>query len=240
MIVGTYIMLFVQLHQPERKPWKSPKTSFAHRYTPPSPGKRCASSITAIPCGQKKSSNEISHNHTVTPPLAAMEGTTFRLKTATTKRRTRSQRPKTRRKCGAPVSRALTSGTLTSVDIISPAFDSGALSRQRACGSLAGQNHSQILVNARRRLRRRHRALAVLEPAPAQFLQTPQGACRCPLPCVAPRWSTARPTSKAARARRDLPSQTSNGATDRHQWPSSPGSCEFPAGTASTRHLLRR
>src|ERR1700681_2998925 len=81
-----------------------------------------------MPCGQKKSSSEISHNHTVTPPLAAMEGTTLRLKTATTKRRTRSQRPKTRRKCGTLVSRALTSGTLTSVDIISPAFDDGELS----------------------------------------------------------------------------------------------------------------
>jgi hypothetical protein len=32
----------------------------------------------------------------VTPPLAAMEGTTLRLKTATTKRRTRSRRPRAR------------------------------------------------------------------------------------------------------------------------------------------------
>src|ERR1041384_226147 len=31
-----------------------------------------------------------------------MEGTTFRLKTATTKSRTRSQRPRTRFRCGAP------------------------------------------------------------------------------------------------------------------------------------------
>src|SRR5580704_3228576 len=37
----------------------------------------------------------------VTPPLAAIDGTTLRLKTATTKRRTRSQRPRTRRRCGA-------------------------------------------------------------------------------------------------------------------------------------------
>src|SRR6202035_2437262 len=106
-----------------------------------------------------------------------MEGTTFRLKTATTKRRTRSQRPKTRRKCGAPVSRALTSGTLTSVDIFSPAFDDGALSRQRACGSLAGQNYSQILINALLRPQTPHRVLAAPEPAPAQSRRKLQDVC---------------------------------------------------------------
>jgi hypothetical protein len=37
----------------------------------------------------------------VTPPLAAMEGTTFKLKTATTKRRTRSRRPRARISLGA-------------------------------------------------------------------------------------------------------------------------------------------
>src|SRR5882757_9731694 len=31
IIVGTYIMLLVQQHQPERKPWKSPNTSLAQR-----------------------------------------------------------------------------------------------------------------------------------------------------------------------------------------------------------------
>ena len=31
------------------------------------------------------------HSQTVTPPLAAIDGTTFRLKTATTKSNTRSQ-----------------------------------------------------------------------------------------------------------------------------------------------------
>jgi hypothetical protein len=36
----------------------------------------------------------------VTPPLAAMEGTTFKLKTATTKRRTRSRRPRARIRWG--------------------------------------------------------------------------------------------------------------------------------------------
>src|ERR1700760_3575329 len=52
--------------------------------------------MTAMPCGQKKSSSAMIHNQTVTPPLAAMDGTTLRLKTATTNSRTRSQRPRTR------------------------------------------------------------------------------------------------------------------------------------------------
>src|SRR5258708_11017956 len=54
-----------------------------------------------MPCGQKNKISEMVHSQTVTPPLAAMEGTTLRLKTATTKRRTRSHRPRTRRRRGA-------------------------------------------------------------------------------------------------------------------------------------------
>ena len=38
----------------------------------------------------------MSHSHTVIPPEAETAGTTFRLTMATTKRRTRSQRPRTR------------------------------------------------------------------------------------------------------------------------------------------------
>src|SRR5215469_9411857 len=53
-----------------------------------------------MPCGQKKSKSEMIQSQTVTPPLAAMDGTTFKLNTATTKRRTRSQRPRTRFRCG--------------------------------------------------------------------------------------------------------------------------------------------
>src|SRR5258708_936018 len=115
MMVGTYIMLLVQSHQPERKPWKSPKTSLAHRYTPPSPGKRWANSITAMPCGQKKSMSEMIQSQTVTPPLAAMEGTTLRLKTATTKSKTRSHRPSTRRRCGASCARGAIGAAVTSL-----------------------------------------------------------------------------------------------------------------------------
>ena len=53
-------------------------------------------SMTAIPCGQKNSTREMIHNQTVTPPLAAIEGTTLRLNTATTNSRTKSPRPSTR------------------------------------------------------------------------------------------------------------------------------------------------
>ena len=40
------------------------------------------------------------HSQTVTPPLAAIEGTTFKLNTATTKSSTRSRRPRARIKFG--------------------------------------------------------------------------------------------------------------------------------------------
>ena len=62
--------------------------------------------MTAMPWGQKKRAREISQSQTVTPPFAAMEGTTLRLKTATTKRRIRSRRPRTRRRWGAAVDSA--------------------------------------------------------------------------------------------------------------------------------------
>src|SRR2546430_2241457 len=58
--------------------------------------------MTAMPCGQKNSSNAKDHSHTVTPPLAAMVGTTLRLTMATTNNKTRSPGPRTRRKRGAP------------------------------------------------------------------------------------------------------------------------------------------
>src|SRR2546421_661476 len=67
-----------------------------------------------MPCGQKKSASEIIHSHTVTPPLAAMDGTTFRLKTATTNSRTRSHRPSTRRRCGASCATGADGAAMTS------------------------------------------------------------------------------------------------------------------------------
>src|ERR1700686_5374316 len=56
--------------------------------------------MTAMPWGQKKRRREMIQSQTVTPPLAAIEGTTFRLKTATTNRSTRSRRPSARIRWG--------------------------------------------------------------------------------------------------------------------------------------------
>src|ERR1700731_1399265 len=56
--------------------------------------------MTAMPCGQKKRRREMIQSQMVTPPLAAMEGTTLRLNTATTNRRTRSRRPRARIRWG--------------------------------------------------------------------------------------------------------------------------------------------
>src|SRR5215813_15585452 len=56
--------------------------------------------MTAIPCGAKKSSREMIQSQMVTPPLAAMDGTTFKLNTATTNSSTRSRWPRTRLRCG--------------------------------------------------------------------------------------------------------------------------------------------
>ena len=55
--------------------------------------------MTAMPCGQKNRTSEMIHSQTVTPPLAAIEGTTFKLKTATTNSNTKSRRPRARIKC---------------------------------------------------------------------------------------------------------------------------------------------
>src|ERR1700756_4218453 len=67
-----------------------------------------------MPWGQKKSSSEMIQSQTVTPPLAAIEGTTFRLKTATTNSSTRSQRRRTRRRRGASISAGI-GGAMTSL-----------------------------------------------------------------------------------------------------------------------------
>src|SRR5580692_4221874 len=69
-----------------------------------------------MPWGQKKRTREMIHSQMVTPPLAAMDGTTLRLKTATTKRRTRSHRPRTRRRWGASGARVTEGAVMTSFD----------------------------------------------------------------------------------------------------------------------------
>ena len=60
-----------------------------------------------MPCGQKNSTSEISHSQTVTPPFAAMLGTTFRLNTATTNSAIRSQRPSERLRCTVSTGEAI-------------------------------------------------------------------------------------------------------------------------------------
>src|SRR5260221_6899295 len=83
-----------------------------------------------MPCGQKNRTSEIIHSQTVTPPFAAMDGTTFRLNTATTNSRTRSQRPKTLRRRGASFSAGVF-GAVTCVD--------NCVLRQVACRRARGR-----------------------------------------------------------------------------------------------------
>ena len=80
---------------------------------PPSPGHFWANSVTAAPCGQKYNARASSHNQSVTGPEDEIAGIRFRLATATTKRSTRSRRPKTRSRPGffLPTASGRTSGT---------------------------------------------------------------------------------------------------------------------------------
>src|SRR5690349_18579920 len=101
--------------------------------------------MTAMPCGQKNSTSEISHSHTVTPPLAAIDGTTFRLKTATTNSSTRSKRPSTRFRCGC-----------SSVVIGSSESRSGRSETQQspiACRVSVRGNRGSFLLRLRQRRR---------------------------------------------------------------------------------------
>src|ERR1700722_4654033 len=79
--------------------------------------------MTAMPCGQKKRTSEMIQSQTVTPPLAAIDGTTLRLKTATTKRRTRSKRPRTRRGCGASDVEPAATGEFAASGVVAISFD---------------------------------------------------------------------------------------------------------------------
>src|SRR5262249_10952761 len=182
--------------------------------------------------GQKKSTSEMIQSQIVTPPFAAIDGSTFKLKTATTKSRTRSRCPSTRFKCGC-VS-------------VTPSANRSPLNATRkspcACffvASLLLYFVTSFPFNVPRPLSPCRAPLA-LSPAPALLLQIRLDACRCPLPCAARKSSTARPTSTAAPARRDSPFQTNSAATNPHQSSSSRGSFGFPADRASTRRSLRR
>src|SRR5580693_6235256 len=86
--------------------------------------------MTAIPCGQKNRTSEMIQSQMVTPPLAAIDGTTLRLKTATTKRRTRSQRPRTRRRRGAS-DVDVAAGEFAATGVVAISFDNVVLPERR-------------------------------------------------------------------------------------------------------------
>src|SRR5690242_11659565 len=98
--------------------------------------------MTAMPCGQKKRTSEMIQSQTVTPPFAAMEGTTLRLKTATTKSRTRSQRPRTRLRCGASCASA------TGRAVVMTSFDNDVFPRREPIPSLESVPCRTHLSNA--------------------------------------------------------------------------------------------
>src|SRR5437773_2097333 len=125
-----------------------------------------------MPCGQKKSASEMTYSQTVTPPLAAMDGTTLRLKTATTKSRTRSQRPSTRRRCGASCARGADGAAVTS-------FANGVFSMNDRTRQTSDQPRPQMP----------HRAAVVLLQERALLPRKRQDACQCPLQYVERRWS---------------------------------------------------
>src|SRR6267143_1188090 len=184
-----------------------------------------------MPCGQKKRTSEMSQSHTVTPPLAAMEGTTFRLKTATTNRRTRSRRP---RPCFNLARRLLASlgGQPTRLSlrehyhshrVLQSSRDRGARGADKQCPPRVKQSSSAqprpvglrvpvVLSLAMRRCRRR-----------------PPGACQYRHRCAGRKWSIVHPTSTVAPSRRGSPSRTSSDARGRCRWWPSRGSCEFPS-----------
>src|ERR1700722_8957717 len=78
------------------KPWKSPNSSLAQIYSPPSPGKRWDNSITVMPWGSRNRTSAAAQSHMVVGPLAAITGTRLRFAMATTERKVRSQAPSAR------------------------------------------------------------------------------------------------------------------------------------------------
>src|SRR5437588_537587 len=128
----------------------------------------------------------------VTPPFAAIEGTTFRLKTATTKRRTRSRRPRTRLRWGwAADSLVADWMAVDNGPRGSPRFaDSFRLRSGHARAAVAtsvvalhvgrtrlSDPHETFSVPLL--LARAHCVLAALSPAMELCLRTRPDACRC-------------------------------------------------------------
>src|SRR4029077_19600963 len=78
---------------------------------------------------QKKRTRQRIQSQTVTPPFAAMLGTTFRLNTATTNRATKSQRPSARFRCAVSFLALLSTGRNNSLS--ARLYPRAALSAQR-------------------------------------------------------------------------------------------------------------
>src|SRR6185312_9433825 len=144
--------------------------------------------MTAMPCGQKNNSSDTIHSQTVTPPLAAIDGTTFRLKMATTNNRTKSARPRTRLRCGWSGSFADNTCSLgfglRSAAV--PAAVVGA-SRPDCEGRMPSRQPARCRryknLNARLPLPLQH-VPAAPWPGPGPHLQTQTDVYRCQLRCA--------------------------------------------------------
>ena len=147
-------------------------------------------------CGQKKRSSEMIQSQTVTPPLAAIDGTTFRLKTATTKSNTRSRRPRARISCGC-------STDWDDVDNIPRELPGFA--RWTAEGGCPHMNQDRggrtQSAPARTSAQPPPGLRFCVSAAPSltrmRYRRTPPGACRYRRRCAAPKSSIARPTNTA-------------------------------------------
>src|SRR3981081_4351622 len=116
------------------------------------------------------------HSQTVPPPLAAIEGRTFKLNTATTNSNTRSHRPSTRRKCGCSDVTSLLKKLLLRkfrVGFCRARFRGGAASRVVLCPSVLPHQQKPC------------RAIPALSPALAPLLQKPPDASQYPPSCAA-------------------------------------------------------
>src|SRR5271165_4041366 len=173
----------------------------------------------------------------VTPPLAAIDGSTFRLKTATTNSSTKSRCPRTRFRCGwlsavlaSWVNVLLRNSPRNSSTFVPPVTVAAGLIR-RLCLPSTNSRHSKQSEESLFDVMTGTACptTSVLPPPspcrvrpapskdPEQSPQTPQGAYQCPLRYAAPKSSTARPTNTVAPTHRGSPSRTSSAATSRRQ-----------------------
>src|SRR5438309_10304021 len=144
-----------------------------------------------MPWGQKNRRSEMIHSQMVTPPLAAMEGTTFRLKTATTNSNTRSRRPRARIKRGWMAGWVVVDNARWSSEKLL-ALPGGQPLRLRSGQAEAAVSTRVLLVHAGRARRPPHtgrlnaplalagqHALAALSPMTQRYRRRRPGVCRC-------------------------------------------------------------